>query len=302
MKKLFVVCAATIVTGIACIYIFIPAQLNISAANIMPAPLNAMHRCAGNEDNWPGWLGISSDSFHKAYAINSSFINGVNIRINGDKDSLYTLLNLASLNKDSTLVQWSCMMQSGIDPISKIKSYNKAAGIKKKMDSALRRMKLFTSKSENIYGVHIYESSIQDTLLITTKTNLSHYPSTNDIYKLVNTLQTYASKLNTRITGYPMYNVANEGIIKRLMVAIPIEKDVPQHDSISTVRMVPGKFIITEVKGGEATVQNGLAQLKNFFSDYSRTSMAIPFAYLITNRIEQPDTTTWITKIYAPVY
>lgn len=302
MKKFFIVCAAAIITGIACIYIFIPTQLIIVSVTKMPAPLNAVYRCASDENNWPGWLGIPADSFHRSYSIHGSFINAIDIRIHQGQDSLYSMLNLASLNRDSSLVQWQCTIQAGSDPISRIINYNKASGIKKTMDNALQQMNLFTSKRENIYGLNIRESSIQDTLLISTKTNLSHYPSTSDIYNLVNTLQAYASKLNTRITGYPMYNVNNEGAVKRLMVALPVEKELPQQGAISSVRMIPGKFIITEVKGGEGAVQNGLSQLQNYFSDYSRTSMAIPFAYLVTNRMEQPDSSTWITKIYAPVY
>jgi len=45
-----------------------------------------------------------------------------------------------------------------------------------------------------------------------------------------------------------------------------------------------------------------LLEMNQYFADHNRTSMAIPFSYLITNRSEQPDTLKWITKIYAPVF
>jgi hypothetical protein len=38
-----------------------------------------------------------------------------------------------------------------------------------------------------------------------------------------------------------------------------------------------------------------------YFDDYDKTSMAITFQYLVTDRIKEADTAKWITEIYAPV-
>ncbi len=132
---------------------------------------------------------------------------------------------------------------------------------------------------------------------------LDHYPSTNDIYSLVNKLNDYAIKSGALITGNPMYNVTPvEKDTVRLMVALPVNKSLLQTSSISAVKMVPGNFLATQVSGGEGTVRNALATMQNFITDNSKTSMAIPFSYLITNRVDEPDTSKWVTKIYMPVF
>jgi hypothetical protein len=56
-----------------------------------------------------------------------------------------------------------------------------------------------------------------------------------------------------------------------------------------------------EVKGGNATVEEALHQMKIFISDYQKTAMAIPFESLVTDRSKEPDTSKWITRIYTPV-
>jgi hypothetical protein len=42
--------------------------------------------------------------------------------------------------------------------------------------------------------------------------------------------------------------------------------------------------------------------MDQYFKDYNRVAMAIPFEYLITDRLKVPDTSKWVTKIYCPVY
>ena len=69
-------------------------------------------------------------------------------------------------------------------------------------------------------------------------------------------------------------------------------------------KMVHGNFFSGNgYKGGISTVNEALNQMQLLFSGLRyKTSMAIPFQYIITDRITEPDTTKWITKIYAPVY
>jgi hypothetical protein len=42
--------------------------------------------------------------------------------------------------------------------------------------------------------------------------------------------------------------------------------------------------------------------MQQYFADYKRVAMAIPFEYLVTDRETETDTTKWVTRIYAPVY
>lgn len=88
------------------------------------------------------------------------------------------------------------------------------------------------------------------------------------------------------------------------MVGLPIDRIVETSYNSSTrfVRMVPGQFLTAEVKGGPYTIKKAHQMMQLYFQDYKRTAMAIPFEYLVTDRLAEKDTTQWITKLYAPVY
>jgi hypothetical protein len=85
------------------------------------------------------------------------------------------------------------------------------------------------------------------------------------------------------------------------MVAIPVNKRIPETSQFLFRRMVPGNILVTEVKGGDSTIRHGIRVMENFVHDYQRTIMAIPFESLITNRMNEPDSSKWVTKIYFPV-
>ena len=86
------------------------------------------------------------------------------------------------------------------------------------------------------------------------------------------------------------------------MVAVPIDKILNDSSAISFVRMIPGRFLVTQVTGGPYTISNAHRMMEQYFKDFNRTSMAIPFEYLVTDRLKEPDTSKWVTKIYGPVY
>ena len=86
------------------------------------------------------------------------------------------------------------------------------------------------------------------------------------------------------------------------MVAIPINKVIPENEKFVSKRMVPGKILVAQVRGGTYTTAAALRKLEIYMDDNRLSSPAIPFESLLTNRIEEPDTTKWITKIYYPIY
>jgi hypothetical protein len=304
MKKILVAFIILLIVCVAGVYVLIPSTLIISEISTMPASISGVYRFVGDKEMWPKWLKDSSDATDKNYTITNSFLNTIDITVFNGKDSLKSKMSLFPIASDSALIQWQCDMPSGSDPFARISSYNHAVQLKKDMKRLMHYLKTFTEKDINIYGLDVHESSIKDTLLISTQTDVWHYPSTQDIYALIDKLKSFAAKSNLQVTGYPMYNVtAISDDTMRLMTALPVNKEVrEQAGSVSPVRMVPGRFLITQVTGGTETVKNAFVQMRLYFADHNRTSMAIPFAYLVTDRTQETDTSKWITKIYCPVY
>jgi hypothetical protein len=171
------------------------------------------------------------------------------------------------------------------------------------MAGILHHLQSFAEDKKNVYGFDIKQVSTKDTFLVTTKAVFSSYPSTANTYQLINKLKDYIDQQDAKQTGYPIINITQLDTNRfQVMTAVPVNKQLTNNGPIFFTRMVPGQFLAIDVKGGPSQVQEAVNQLHLYFSDYQRTSMAIPFQALITDRVAQPDTLQWNTRIYQPVY
>ena len=147
------------------------------------------------------------------------------------------------------------------------------------------------------------KGSTTDTLLVTSKFISKGYPGTSIIYNQIEKLKKISGSKGVSITGNPLINISNiSSSDYQVMVALPVNKLFSSGDSVVAKRMIPGKFIVAEVKGGSYQVMNTLEQIKLYAQDYGRSPVAIPFEYLLTDRQQEPDSNKWVTKIYLPVY
>jgi hypothetical protein len=104
-------------------------------------------------------------------------------------------------------------------------------------------------------------------------------------------------------TGFPMLNIYKTDSVNYLTrVAIPVDKKLPSSGNISYKWMLGGgNILVTDVRGGPFSIDSAFQQLEYYVHDYNRTSPAIPFQSLVTDRSKVPDTTKWITRLYYPV-
>ncbi|MES2332981.1 MAG: hypothetical protein V4539_25455 [Bacteroidota bacterium] len=314
MKKLIWLLVFLLVLFCAGVYIFIPSKLTITASTLIAVTDNGADRFITNENNWAKWWGY--DSLHAAspatgpYLVNGdefkmehALYKSASIRIHHKEMELESKLSVIPFHIDSTAIEWTSSMATSTNPFTRCMQYIEAKDIKKNMDQVLASLNRFLSNNENVYGTAIEKTSIRDTSFISSKKVFKIYPTTPQIYELIKTIQAFAAKNNVKQTGAPIYNVMEiENKQFQLMAAIPVDRTLPDNNSFSSKRMVRGSFMVTEVVGGEYTVEKASQSLKQFFNDYRKTSMAINFTMLITDRMLQPDTSKWITKLYQPVY
>ena len=170
------------------------------------------------------------------------------------------------------------------------------------MRDIMKSMKAFMEKPENIYGMRIDQILVTDTILVTTKISSGQYPSMSKIYDLISGIKNYISINDAKETNFPMLHVWQDSGLFHTTVAIPVDRKIPENKTYFIKRMVPGKILVSEVTGGLYRTSEALRQLGIFMSDNHLSSPAIPFESLITNRLEEPDTSKWVTKIYYPVF
>ncbi|MBO9573347.1 MAG: GyrI-like domain-containing protein [Chitinophagaceae bacterium] len=270
------------------IFFSLPSTGKVSVAGNIKSSNEAIYRAIINQQLWNKWF--SGDITIKKPLLNSAAMDFL------PAEKAPGNILLVPVTNDSTQV----LLNTDLQSYNRITNFFTLKELQQKLKNALDSLRSFCTNTTNIYGIDIQPASTKDTFLITSKFTTHTYPNTTEIYSQINQLKKTAASANVGQAGFPMLNVTHtDSSFYQCMVALPINRII---DLPSFVRMVPGRFLTAEVKGGPSAIQHAHEMMQQYFKDYSRTSMAIPFEYLITDRSAEPDTSKWITKIYAPVY
>jgi hypothetical protein len=313
MKKLVAFIILVFVVGLACIYIFIPAKLEISKIEYVNCNANGATRILGDENTWIKWWphldSVQSHFVEKAFFYDRfrfqllhKFYDGAAINISKGQSGVDSRITIISVNPDSVIVLWKCELAAASSPFKRVSNYNEAKRIRKNMGVVLASLRTFLENKDNIYGIHLHVTMSKDSTLVAIKNKSPNYPSTAEIYDLVGQLKSYISEQNAVENNFPMLNVKKTDDNEfETMVAIPVNKELRGKNKIFFSRFVPWKVLTAEVKGGVKSVDEALRQMNLNMTDYQKTKMAISFQSLVTNRMKEPDTLKWITRIYTPV-
>lgn len=312
MKKLFGWLLVILILTVSCIYIFIPSKISISKIIIANAPINSVFRNINQEIKWEKWWRdsdgkphVKGDSFMyngSVYRLTKYESNAVGIEIESKDVKLQTELFLVSFSTDSTGMNWQCEIPAGNNPFTRLSKYNQALQLSKNMAGVLQNLKQFFANPKNAYGIDIFKTSTRDTTMLSAKFNSATYPTTAEIYRYIQTLEINIQKQKGKITGLPIMNIRNlDSGGFETQVAIPTNRLLKNEGKTFYRRMVPGNFLSAEVTGGVYTVQEAEKQMNFFAQDFKKSKMAMPFEQLVTNRLNEPDTLKWITRIYLPI-
>lgn len=302
-----------VVAGIAIgsVYYFIPSSIVVSEAKEIKTFRAAVAKFLTSKEKMDQCFAhirkeqdsvFSFEGFN--FSISKIIYNGNIIRItSGDFDVTGNLIPL-EVTRDSTSLHWVVALPAaGNNPFTRIKQYFIAKKLKESMSGVLNIMKTYLENPVNIYGIAVKEIQLKDSLLISTRISINKEPDVNDVYQQIKKLQDYALSNNATSTDAPMLHVQqNDSTHFEFMVGLPINKPIPETNDIKIKQMPYGGAMFTaEIKGGPATIKNGLKQLAIYKDDTKRTSPAIPFELLVTDRKEESDTSKWITVLYFPV-
>lgn len=305
---------AAIVLFVGFVYVFIPKEIVVSKISIVNCVPNAVYRTICNEGKWKSWFPIEREAqnsfFYKgdSFQIGKEVPTAMEIKIRQkDGTEIQSIINIVGIPYDSSAIQWQFKIAAGWNPIKRISQYKRAWDLKKNMAEILDRFCAYVKKKENIYGSKIELTTTMDTVLITTQKSFKKYPVTVDVYEQIRKLRAFISRQDAVEMDHPMLNITEKDSAFVAIVAIPINKSLPNSafagkDGISQERMVPGHYMTSMVSGGDSSIREAFRQMKLFFLDYAKTSVAIPYQLLITDRLQEADSGKWTTKIYAPVY
>jgi hypothetical protein len=299
---------------LCCVYIFIPQQLILSKVIIGNCNINTANRCFSDTSKWAKWFPKDNDSSDKSYAAGTGFIynrfsykitallyNDVQVQMQYGDSLASSDFRIASLNKDSILIGWQCTIRTSNNPFRKVMQYQQAKHLKKNIDDILAAYKSYIEVTKNIYGADFHQTMSKDSTLVTMNSFTTNYPTTGQIYQLIDSLKSYVASEGAKEINYPMLNVSKSDKQFKTMVAISVDRELRGTSRIVIKRFVPWKMLEGQITGGVYSVDKAFEQLYKYRDDHLNSIMAIPFQSLITDRRKEPDTAKWITKICAPI-
>ena len=140
--------------------------------------------------------------------------------------------------------------------------------------------------------------------MVSIKSYLQHYPTTAEIYTLVEKLKTYIKQQKAEEHNYPMLNVTQlQDDSYSVMVGIPTNVPLKGTGTILPKRMmmIKNKTLLSEVTGDTSVINRALRATNYYMHDYELSAPVIPFQQLVTDRRIEKDSTRWVTRIFSPI-
>ena len=323
MKRIVSIILILVVVFVALVYLLIPSHIQLKSVVPMKCNGSAADRILGDTSTWNRWWPEASGrpgdengarrqpgqeeggtlSFRgRGYRINNRLRRSFEIAVAGKGEEIMsTLLVFPGIYPDSCSLIWSFSMECGLNPIDRVKQYQRALALKEDMDTIMGHIRGYLTE-DHIYGISIHEMLPGDSLITETTHLLAGNPSTDYIYAELRKMRSYILAHGGRVTGYPKVSTTKtkDGYLVR--VAQPTDVRMPGSADIQMKELVQGRHMEAEVRGGNATIDEAMEQMNNYISDYQRSVIAVPFLSLVTDRSTEPDSTKWVTRIYYPIF
>jgi hypothetical protein len=309
MKRVVFIAAFFLIILLVFIYVFIPSTITSSkTASIKCIDKNIL-QLIGNKQGWSKWL--PKESFatdliqYKDYQLKLGAATYTSVVFDALKDG-DVIFNEIGFVKDSvtkTKISVISSIATGMNPFTRFRKWQMMKNYGTVVNDLLQQLISFAEDKKNIYGVDITDGRIPDSLFISTRKTFDHHPTEAEVYQLIDQLGVYANGKNAKPVNQPMMHLERiDSNHFEIMVALPIDKVIGNEGNFSFKQMVKGNTLIADVRGGRATINNGLRALEQFKSDYQFTSPAISFELMIIDRRAEPDTSKWVTRLYYPIF
>ncbi|TAD90489.1 MAG: hypothetical protein EAY75_04385 [Bacteroidetes bacterium] len=287
------------------LYVFLPGQQQTKVTFGLKANSRSIARFLAQDSIWQKMnLNAGNSSGQYSFAVQRADAGALAGMLTHQGSQYPSVLLLIELQKDSMLLDWTTTFTAGPWPWQRLKLLSEKNLVTAYMQQQLLQMKLLLEDTKNTYGAPIKFGTMQDSVLITTAFTTDSYPNTAALYAQIGKLQTYALARGADTTKAPMVFVQADktsgSFLTRL--ALPVNTALPPTANIAIKNMVLGNNLSATVTGPESKVQATFKAMYQFVEDYQLTMPAIPYAQLVTNRLQQPDSNRWVTTVYFPIH
>ncbi|MFY7839861.1 MAG: hypothetical protein ACOVP7_06270 [Lacibacter sp.] len=308
MKRLLLFAFTLVLVAAVIFYFRIPQKESYSYKTVFRCTNNAAMRLLHDSTQWKNWWAGKQESNlmysfnHRNYRFQQMTLPGIETRTLAGADSVTAYFQTFPYNVDSAYFEWSYAFAYSSNPVTKIKQHLQLRSLKKDFKQFLTAIKPFFEDEQNTYGMRVETQRVKDSTLISLKKTFDHYPGTEEVYSMVTAVKNYIKTKGGEESNAPMLNIFSAlNNTYDVMVGIPTKADVVEEAPFIRKKMILGYILVGNVKGGVATVTAAEKRMAEYAFDHQRTAPAIPFQSLITDRMQEKDTSKWITRIYYPV-
>jgi len=309
MKKFILIAVIFCVIALGFTYLFIPNYISLKAAARVNITENAARRELVEITSlgrwWPEAGKNDSVFIYKdfRYRVIDKNYSGLVLNIENGSKKIKSLLSIIPFEKDSVTMNWESTMASSWNPITRWKYYLLSRQLKHSMQELLNAMQAYYNDTGHLYGISIRREKVKDSTLISTSSISHGYPGMQFVYNLIDKLKKYAASQSARETDFPMLNIyTTDSVEYTVKVALPLDKILPSTSDIAYKWMLGGgNILVADIRGGNNTLQMAQMRLEQYVADYKLIAPAIPFQSLVTNRLQETDSSKWVTRIYYPV-
>ncbi len=307
MKRFLLIISLLLLIVLGAIY-FIPKQQTLIYGINVNCTEDGANRFVVQKNKWPRWLpgDKKNNEFYSykniQYRFDNILLNGVEATVIYDDDSTKGFLQFLYYSIDSTRLQWTSATTLSSNPFKRVVEYIQVQKLKNTIELFINEIGTHFNQPENIYGFSVENLKQVATSMVSVKQTFDHYPTTTEIYSIIQSLKDYIHAKGVEEKDFPMLHVYQESSTAyEAMAAIPVKTELPSEGKFQLKRMMMGSILMAEVKGGVASVISAEQEFTNYVKDYKKSSPAIPFQSLVTNRLLETDTSKWVTRLYYPV-
>lgn len=308
MKKFFIWIIVGLVISF-CIVQLLPTTKIVSETVDVDCPIDALNRNISNPSNWTKWwpgnkLNNSKYSFlEKEILINKILLNGFEGQTQSRGKQIKINLQALTINSYTCQINLTTQYAFSSNVVTKLMQYVSLLKDKSDFTKFLQQMQAVFSSTEKTYGFNIERQRVPNSSYISVKQSFTHSPTTEDIYSMVRELEKYIALQNSRVVNAPIVNIYTDNNKKyEVMVAIATDRDLPSNTQFFLKNMMLGNIMVAEVKGDRKKIDECIQAMKYYISDYKKSSPAIYFERLITDRLAGKDSTQWVTTINYPIF
>jgi len=309
MKRVLLIFSLLLLIILGAAYFFIPTQQTFIYGINVNCTEDGANRYVIQKDKWQRWLpgDKKEDQFYSyrniQYRFDKILLNGIEATVIHGDDSTKGFLQFLYYSIDSTKLQWTSAITLSANPFKRVVEYMQKQKLKNTIELFVNEIGNYFNQPENIYGFKVEKLKQVETSMVSVKQTFDHYPTLKETYSMIQLLKDYIHAKGVEEKDFPMLHVYEESTTAyEVMAAIPVKTEIPSEGKFQLKRMMMGSILMAEVRGGVASVTIAEQEFTNYVKDYKKSSPAIPFQSLVTNRLLETDTSKWVTRLYYPVF